>query len=376
MKKQAVRLWAVTTLIIWLLQYPIISLASIHKSASVDLSIKSAVNYLHGHYYAKKFNGIMDWPAVALASAGENITGSRWSHQGRNGVSWRQDELRKSKGFPGDVTTDIARTTLAVCANGLNPRSFAGYNLVAMIKASQAKNGKFQDTVKGGTKLVNAHIWSIIALHAAGEKIPQANLARRWLISQQNPDGGFSYSVSNSQSDVDITANTLVALACLGEPNSSPVVRKGLNYLQKQQLKTGDFSSWGIANAESTAAVLQALVALKLDPCAPGWCKNQQNMIEALLEYQLQDGSFSHQQGGSSDLIATQQALLALADYQRGTTFFQHLGAQKSSPTSSKPKRLISRILAFLETQENSLVGQFAIKDPRHPYCCCNIAHC
>jgi len=94
--------------------------------------------------------------------------------------------------------------------------------------------------------------WSVLAgLKAIGEDM-QAKYVRRavaWLVSKQNPDGGWgesclSYAETDAhgagESTPSQTAWALIALLCAGEVDSLSVVR-GVNYLLRQQDAQG---SW------------------------------------------------------------------------------------------------------------------------------------
>ena len=101
------------------------------------------------------------------------------------------------------------------------------------------------------------------------------------ILRQQLPDGGFALSGGNA--DPDITAMALQALAPYrnsektytytlkksGEQVTKTVRRvleESLDCLSALQLDTGDFSSWGTENVESTDQVTVALCCLGIEP--------------------------------------------------------------------------------------------------------------
>ena len=45
--------------------------------------------------------------------------------------------------------------------------------------------------------------------------------------------------------------------------------------------------------------------------------RSEEELKDALLRFQLEDGSFCHQMGGASDLLSTEQAFYALVAYER-----------------------------------------------------------
>ena len=141
------------------------------------------------------------------------------------------------------------------------------------------------------------------------------------LLSLKNPDGGWS--VSSGNSDVDVTAMALTALAPhKGEQRVSSAVNDGLSFLSSKQLSSGGFSSYGTESTESSAQVIVALTALSINPKTDSrFLKNGNSVFSALSKFRLSDGSFCHAMGGSSNGTATVQAfysLVALWRYEHG----------------------------------------------------------
>ncbi|MCL6449390.1 MAG: S-layer homology domain-containing protein [Armatimonadetes bacterium] len=206
-----------------------------------------------------------------------------------------------------------------------------------IVKNTMLPSGHFADSVADnktglpvGEDLVNAHIFGIIALHVAGEPIPNRDKCLEWLERQQHKDGGFTWDVKYFEdpkdyelveSDVDMTAAALMAFAILGENETNPAVARAVDFLRKKQLDNGGFYSWGTENPESCAWVIQALTLLGQDPMGPGWTKpSGGNPVSAMLRFQLPDGSFTHVLREEENLpiydsgISTYEALYALAD--------------------------------------------------------------
>jgi hypothetical protein len=258
--------------------------------------------------------GYSPWTAIALRAAG---------FAPRPGVAAYLDGLE-----PGGPTTDYALALLAVIAEK-GPSGAAATDLARRLAEAQQPDGKFADYIDGtGGELVNAHVWAIIALRASGNPVPDPEQARAWLVARQHPDGGFSYAVGVETSDVDMTAMALSAFAALERGTEDPAVRRALDYLRSVQSEvTGGFGGWGLdTNADSCAAVIQALVALGLDPAGPEWTNHAGNPVAALLELQTGDGAFAYAAGLDANPLSTRQAVLALADLWTGTPFWERLG--------------------------------------------------
>ncbi|WP_054693136.1 hypothetical protein [Syntrophomonas palmitatica] len=75
--------------------------------------------------------------------------------------------------------------------------------------------------------------------------------------------------------------------------------------------------------------VIQALISLGIDPGGSEWKKKGGGPADALLKYQRPDGAFSHINGGKSNIMATQQALLALGDFMDKENVYQRLMKKK-----------------------------------------------
>jgi len=295
-----------------------------------------ALSYMHTHFAAKKFEHVLDWPALTLYAAGTSATAPSWSTAaGENGVTWREQSVRNNRGL-SDATTDFESVLLGLLASGQNPRGFGKKDFVQAIRDAQRPDGKFADTLYGhGDEYVNAHIYAIIALYAAGEPIPNAGKAAEWLIAQQHADGGFHWNAQGTSSDPDMTAAALIALKALGLGADNGPVQKAFAYLLANQNTAGGFSSMGATNADTAAMVIEALLMWGIDPAT--WAKNGHDPVDFLASYQTADGSFLHVQGQSSTLMSTNSATLALSDVLHGSSVYQRLHDQHRGPKLYTP---------------------------------------
>ena len=294
--------------------------------------LQPAVEFLNREFVRANLSDWLDWTAIAIKSTGENASGERWKVKGQTWLQLRENEVRQGRNLSPGLTSDYARTALGVLAAGGNPRSFSNRDLIQDIKNSQQPSGKYGDTLdQGGEELVNAHIWSMIALLSAGESPSAVEKARQWLKAQQHEDGGFHYFASSKESEVDTTAQAIVALVLAGERSDSSTLTRALRYLRGQQLDTGGFGVWNTENLESSATVLQALVALGIDPADKEWTKNGRSLLDVVAGYQMNDGSFRHVLRGKSSLIATLQAVIALGDCVHGETVYQKLARENAA---------------------------------------------
>lgn len=292
--------------------------APIQPRALAATGVKPAMDRAAGYLLAsEKERGkpLTPWSYVALAASGHNLGGTLVEQSCRQQLA------------TATATADYSLLVFTMLAAGEDPFDYQGQNLVQRIQSAQLPGGKFADNIDGsgqgddgGQLLLNAHVWAILALHAAGSGIPDPAAARRWLSDQQHPDGSFNWCITESLADVDSTGMALMALGALGESKDSPVVQRALAYLKGAQDEDGGFSSWGAANPESCSAVIQGLWAVGIDPA---WLKKgSSDPVIAMTGFQLADGSFAHLKGTGASEIATQQGLLALSAVDAGKPFF------------------------------------------------------
>jgi energy-coupling factor transport system substrate-specific component len=232
------------------------------------------------------------WTMLGLEAAGRNpLDVSRVGHTGVDYLRSHVDELSSSG--------DFARTILALEGAGLNPRSFAGRDLVGALAKRRAGNGSYAGW-PGSTA------FAVIALRSAGAT-GGLDSSISWLVKIQNDDGGWG-DVPGSPSTADGTGAVLQAI-----PGTS-AAGHGLGYLRKAQRGGGGFSLGGSGpvNAQSTAWAVQGMIAVGTDPAAVK--QSGKSALDYLEGLQQPDGHYRY--SGSSDqtpVWATGQALAATA---------------------------------------------------------------
>jgi len=180
------------------------------------------------------------WAALALAAAGG-----------------RPDELSRARAYlaahesDARADTDVALQVLARSALGDVPAA-----LVARLQAH----------VPG--KLVNADVWTIVALRQAGQPAPPALV--RAVRAAQRPSGGWSWTRGGAP-DTNDTAAAIEALRASGI-SGAPIAR-GLAYLRARQNRDGGFAltPGRASDAQSTAWSIQAFLAAGAKAGAPAW---------------------------------------------------------------------------------------------------------
>ncbi|MCC6453359.1 MAG: hypothetical protein IT328_00300 [Caldilineaceae bacterium] len=158
--------------------------------------------------------------------------------------------------------------------------------------------------------------WGILGTLALDEPTPTDSV--EYLINLALPEGGWEWTPGWGR-DTNSTALALQALVAAGTPVTNSVIISGLGYLQEAHTPEGGFSydplgSWGnVADANSTAYVLQALAALGLHaPDSPLQAMGDQ-AIDFLIGLQVDGGALGWQvEQPAPNLGATQQAIPAL----------------------------------------------------------------
>jgi len=211
--------------------------------------------------------------------------------------------------------TEYSRTILAWTAIGRDATDVGGFNLLTPL-------ADFEQTVFQG---LNGPIYALIALDCGGYEIPEnvANSTQAtrdmyvdYIVNAESPDGGWS--MAGGPAEIDITAMVLQALAKYQDrPDVAAAVERGLELLSQQQNVNGGFSD---GNGETSEAISQTIVALTelgipLDD--PRFVKNGNTLKDALLRFQMEDGSFRHIMDGDTDLLSTEQAFYALVALDR-----------------------------------------------------------
>ncbi|MFW6115687.1 MAG: hypothetical protein ACOC7Y_01360, partial [Chloroflexota bacterium] len=159
------------------------------------------------------------------------------------------------------------------------------------------------------------HAWAMLGASALSDTVPLS--ATQYLGELQQANGGWEWAVGQG-TDTNATALALQALRAAGEPVTSTTIVSALNYLDGAQNADGGFpyspdSPWGTdSDANSTAYVLQALVATAEDPVTGTWAISDTNPVSYLLGLQLPNGAFEWQAGSGANVFATRQVIPAL----------------------------------------------------------------
>jgi hypothetical protein len=157
----------------------------------------------------------------------------------------------------------VAKLLNVAVAQGVDPSSFGGYDLVTTLRGLEADNGRFSDkSTFGDYSNTFGQSLALIGLTRAGA--PVSGQARTFLLAQQCDDGGFRLepAASTCESDPDATAMAVQGLLAVG--GATPQVGRGLDHLASIQTSSGGVGGSGPTsgvNANSTGLAGQAFLA-------------------------------------------------------------------------------------------------------------------
>jgi hypothetical protein len=282
------------------------------------------------------------WPLPDPPPAPRMVSASK-------GLDWLRPLQDANTGGYG-TPNDTLETLLAVVANGYSAHDWRrGPNSPSLLAAGMAA-AQISQRADGAGKLAVAQVaaggcepvtakgimdhydpatgwfdagknagyqaWAIIGLRAISQPIPAKSV--QVLRGAAHADGGWAYGAWSASSDTNGTALALQALIAAGEPTTSSAVVNGLAYLEQAQNTNGGFpwdptSPWGTdSDTNSTALVVQGLIAAGQDPTTGTWKTATGDPISYLLSMQLADGGFEWQTGLGANQSATRQAIPAL----------------------------------------------------------------
>jgi hypothetical protein len=294
-----------------------------YTSAELDSIISSAAAYIHRSTPKPQIASIGgEWAVLGLARSPYKLPDSYFEDYYNTVVQY----LKENKGvLHTRKYSEYSRVILALTAAGYDARNVGGYDLTLPL-------ADFEKTIWQG---INGPIWALIALDSKNYPIPQNTEAAvqasrelyiKEILSRQLIDGGWSLGAKiedttnpNFTSDPDITGMALQALAKYAhKPEVAEAINNALDFLSQAQDSDGGFSSWNIANSESVVQVLVALAELGISVDDPRFVKNNNTVIDNILLYHNEDGSFRHSSGiAGTNQMSSEQSLYGLVAAQR-----------------------------------------------------------
>lgn len=268
-------------------------------------------------------DSISDWLAFDLCRMGVEDGSEEYLEALETYVTQAYATDRK---LSSSKSTEWDRIAIAVEALGGDATSFGTdedgepIDLVADGAYDWSQTGELAD--QGS----NAYIYALVSINASGVEVPDdalypIDVLIDGLLSYQGDDGGFGLSSTDAGGEVDITAMALVALAPYRDVNDdvAAAIELGLGYISDMQAADGTFVADGESSSESSSMVIIALSALGIDAQTDErFVKEYGDAYSALLSYQRDDGTFSHNSDDDLSFVeymSTEQAMRALISY-------------------------------------------------------------
>lgn len=295
--------------------------------AKVEKSVEKATQYYKNNppdYSNNKKGSHSDfWVYSALWGAGIKDLKSDFPWMAEDNTPWadhtywslgRESKANMSKEDSGIIIGSIILDK--------NPYNFGNRNIVEDLIDKQRENGSFSDMF--------GESWAMIALDLMDAKYDQEEHIE-YILSKQNDNGYFGVA--------DATGWNLIALAPhMDRPDVKEAVEKAVQgILDNRDEKTGEvMGQMGEDNSNSVSPIINGLAAVGENLYSEKWTMDttengRVNLIESFLDrYQLDDGGFKWKdQDTKVNRMATEQALLALADTVAGESTFVRLKREK-----------------------------------------------
>lgn len=283
-----------------------------------------------------------DWSAIALSVSDIPFDEEGYISQLKSYVAQKYQSPDK---LSSNKSTEWHRIIIAVNLLGYDAADFSGINLIndgVYYRENLSRQG------------LNGYIWALIVASSGnfaepGDAINTKESILSNILSKQNPDGSFS--LSGNKPSCDITAMAVYALSFYKtQENVKGAIDNAVAYLSSVQNADGSFSEDGMANAESTAQVIIALSALRIDVNNDA---RFPNIYNALLSFQA-EGGFCHTQGEKADVIATYQALCAVKAAKSGGWVYSNYREITKQTQLKQAKPVSEQIHTEEETKETT----------------------
>lgn len=228
------------------------------------------------------------WAAIAFSANGIDPSTVKTSTYAPSLITY----LQSNHPTISSAATEWEKWILAITASGQNPYNFGGINYVNTLESPTYYNNH----QIGDTTTENDDWFGVIALISSGIATSDAELTDSvsFILSHQNLDGGFGYSITAGSDGNDTAAaiQALVAAKNYGVVNVllDTAISKAKTYLLNTQDKSGGFlydtNPWTtVPDSDSTTWALMALNVLALQNSdqttnARTWLLSQQSTTD------------------------------------------------------------------------------------------------
>lgn len=278
-------------------------------------TIDQTGEFLHSSVADPTFGSVGgEWLIMGLARSGLEISDEYYEiyFQNLSAYTAQQGGVLHGKKY-----TEYSRVILSVTAIGRDPADVGGFNMLQPL-------ADFEQTVFQG---INGPIFALLALDSGNYEIPENTVGSTqatrdlyvdYIINARLKNGGWS--LMGGEAEIDVTAMALQALAKYQDRKDvAEAVEKGLAVLSERQNDQGgyQYNAAESVSSESVSQVIVALAELGIALDDSRFVKNGNTLLDALMQFQQEDGGFSHLMDGETDLLATEQAFYALVAANR-----------------------------------------------------------
>ncbi|MFQ9940385.1 MAG: cell surface protein [Blautia hansenii] len=264
--------------------------------------------------------------------------------------------------------TEYSRVIMALSSIGTDPSRINGYNLLKPLAKFEKVN---QQAL---TELFCLIAWirrfEIPEREGEGTRLPGKS-------DSENPftgtfRGGWALQESG-RSDITVAMQALSPYKERADVGAA--LNRGLDKLASMQDADGGYGSSYISegeepvkNLESTAQVVIALSAIDVSLLEQDkFMKNGKTLLDEILRFQKEDGSFEHIKGGGSDAMATDQGTLALLAWSRAVNGQTSLYDMTDTETPDEGTESEENIEAF-RSKLNALPEQITLAEKQRVY--------
>ena len=285
-----------------------------------DVAYQKAVNYLSDKAKDEDTFAVYgnEWNVMALARSGKMTDSVKQKY-----IASVVNTLQEKDGILSENKyTEYSRVIIALSSLGVDACDVGGYNLVE----------KLTDYEKVAKQGLNGVVYALIALDTKGynseiEGDEEVSDVREYyvnaILDKQLEDDGWAFY--GDAMDVDMTSMVLQTLYpyAVQKEQVNEAAEKAFAALSEKQNADGAFESYNVAASESTAQVICALSTWNKSCYDSMFVKNEKSVLDALMAFQCEDGSFAHtiNEDGSltSNAYASSQGAYAFVAYERWT---------------------------------------------------------
>jgi hypothetical protein len=269
---------------------------------------------------------------LALASAGDDTSATK----AFNYLAGHVNDYVSVNGSDGPG--QLALLILDAHALRVDPTSFGGSDLVTRLLATEQLSGPdaglfgVQDATFDGAFRQGLSLSALAAVDVNGTAAVRT--ADSWLEAQQCPDGGWTSLITATNPcngnpasfagpDTNSTAQAIQGLSTQGalSVKGSRLATKFIRLAQDPDggwgFEPNATNAPGTSDPDSTALVIQAILALGKSPSSASFLQGGTNPVSSLLAFQLTSGtgsgSFVFPGSTAPNLVATYQAVPAVA---------------------------------------------------------------